>query len=183
MKTLSSFRIAATAIIAFISLVAASEAFSQGNIYEKVVPRFAEREDVEMRYLATEAYESLAGVQLVSQQTRSLAEECMDGIVSVVILSSTSQPASSIGLSEFESFRKKNPDMRLLMRTRQAHTERSSWLLPKKDGKPSQMIIVVRDAQTLMIAIMEGGDGDSDNTSYRRSNQFDWQDNVIVITQ
>lgn len=158
MRTPFPFRLAAASIIAAIAIAAAPSAFSQENIYEKIVPRFSTRSDVDMRYLGTEAYESLAGVQLISAQTRSLASECMGDITSVVILNSSSEAASKIGLDEFENFRRKNPQMRLLMRTRSASSERSSWFLPAKGDQAPQLIVIVRDAQVLMIAVMTGED-------------------------
>lgn len=157
MKTLYfPLRAASAIIIAMISLVSSPAAMSQENIYEKIVPKFSAREDVDMRYLSTEAYESLAGATLVSAQTRSLANECMGDITSVVILNSNSEQASRIGLSEFESFKQRNPSMRLLMRTRSGHSERSSWFLPAEGKRVPQLIVIVRDAQTLMIAVMTG---------------------------
>lgn len=163
MKTLSILRPAALSAIAAIAILFAPSLSAQENFYEKIVPNFAERSDVDMRYLGTEAYESLAGIQLISMQTRSLAEECIGDITSVVILNSNSQAATKIGLDEFEAFRKRNSQMRLLMRTRSGHAERSSWFLPQKGTEPPMLIVIVRDAQTLMIAIMTGDEDTSDN--------------------
>lgn len=163
MKTLSILRPAALSAIAAIAILFAPSLSAQENFCEKIVPNFAERSDVDMRYLGTEAYESLAGIQLISMQTRSLAEECIGDITSVVILNSNSQAATKIGLDEFEAFRKRNSQMRLLMRTRSGHAERSSWFLPQKGTEPPMLIVIVRDAQTLMIAIMTGDEDTSDN--------------------
>lgn len=153
-------------IVGIISLVFAPDSHSQDNLFEKIVPKFSAREDVDMRYLSTEAYESLAGVQLISTQTRSLASSCMGDITSVVILNTNSEQASKIGLDEFESFRNKNPKMRLLMRTRSGHSERSTWFLPAEGKQPPILVVIVRDAQVLMIAVMTGEDDDNDQ-SYR----------------
>lgn len=163
MKTLSNIRTAALSAIAAFALFFASPTSAHENFYEKIVPNFAERSDVDMRYLGAEAYESLAGIQLISMQTRSLAEECIGDITSVVILNSNSENATKIGLSEFDTFRKRNSQMRLLMRTRSGHAERSSWFLPQKGTEPPMLIVIVRDAQTLMIAIMTGDEDTSDN--------------------
>lgn len=163
MKTLSILRPAALSAIAAIAILFTPSLSAQENFYEKIVPNFAERSDVDMRYLGTEAYESLAGIQLISMQTRSLAEECIGDINSVVILNSNSETATKVGLSEFDTFRKRNSQMRLLMRTRSGQSERSSWFLPQKGNEPPLLIVVVRDAQTLMIAIMTGDEDTSDN--------------------
>lgn len=163
MKTLSILRTTALSAIAAIAVFFATSLTAQENFYEKIVPNFAERSDVDMRYLGAEAYESLAGIQLISMQTRSLAEECIGDITSVVILNSNSENATKIGLSEFDTFRKRNSQMRLLMRTRSGQSERSSWFLPQKGNEPPLLIVVVRDAQTLMIAIMTGDEDTSDN--------------------
>lgn len=144
------------AIMLIFSALWPSAIHAENEIYEKIFPQFSERQDVTMRYLGPEAYESLPGVQYIGVQARSLAENSIGNVKSAVILTSTSQSSTDLAITEFNKFKAKyKNDMRLLMRTREGHEDRQTWLY-ECSGEPNTLIIINRNAQTLTACIMTG---------------------------
>ena len=127
------------------------------NMYLQIFPKLSEHPDIDMRYLSAEAYETTMGLQLISWQTRLLAEKCMGGITSVTIITTKADgPAQRLGMGEFDSFKKSHPKMKLISSTKNNEESRSIWLLPGTNKEAPQMIVIVKTSSYALFSVITG---------------------------
>lgn len=168
MKT--SFKKKLSLAILLIGMLFSSFSLNAENMYVKIFPKLSEHPDIEMRYLGTEAYETAMGMQLVSFQTRALAEKCMGGITSLTTITTESgSGAEKLGLKEFEAFKKSHPELKLLSRKKNNEENRSIWLLPGNGNEAPQMIVIVQTPSYALFSVLTGKSMDSKN--YKNNSQ------------